>query len=746
VPRSERPSQRRPSTLLRLCVGLLLTPHVAGAQADPASTVLDQWMLHTDAENSLYRHVLHLAERQLDQREDGLRLLATEGHWLDRQSFVRRTLREISGRFPERTPLEARITGTIRGDGFTVEKLIFESLPGYHVTAAVFVPDGIESPRPAVVYASGHSADGFRSATYQTAIMNLAKKGFVVLAFDPIGQGERRQYDDPETGATRVGGPTREHSYPGAQIFTTGDSPALYFIWDGIRAIDYLQTRPDVDASRIGVTGRSGGGTQSSYIAAFDERVLAVAPENYLTSFRRLFQTRGPQDAEQNFFNGIERGIDHGDLILAHAPKPYLLIATTRDMFSIQGVRETAREVGPTYAALGGPGAFRVVEDDAEHASTLANREAMYAFFQEALDLPGDPAEVEVAPLAPADLFATPTGQVASSLGGEDLFTLNRERAGALVERLEAERAGAGHLDEVRRAAVELSGLEVPRDSVEAVFHGRFPRDGYSVEQYTIDGEGDYPIPMILMRPDGDGPHPAVLYVHGEGKAADAGPGDAMEQLVRAGFVVLAPDLVGTGEVGPGDFRGDAYDFELGIGAYNVWWGANQVGRSLVGIRAGDLLRSLQFLRSLADVRANGISAVGVGTAGPVMLHAAAVEATLTGVALVGSPLDYASLALNRYYLPRLVHAVVPGALRAYDLPDLAAAVAPRPLLIVDPVDHLGRPASRESAERAYGVAADAFGALGAASSLSIEMNDDSEDADAGLVEWLSGIAGFQRR
>ncbi len=737
---SERPSQRQVVTVLALCLGLLSSPHVARAQVEPASTVLDRWMQHTDARNSLYRHVLHLAEQQLDQREEEVRRLATGDQWSGRRAFVRRTLREIAGRFPERTPLNARVTGTIRGDGFTVEKLIFESMPGYHVTAAVFVPEGPVEPHPAIVYASGHAAEGFRSATYQTAIMNLAKKGFVVLAFDPIGQGERRQYDDPETGETRVGGPTREHSYAGAQIFATGDSPALYFIWDGIRAIDYLTTRPDVDGARIGVTGRSGGGTQSSYIAAFDERVLAAAPENYLTSFRRLLQTRGPQDAEQNFFNGIERGVDHGDLVLAHAPKPYLLIATTRDMFSIQGVRETAHEVERGYHALGAPGAFRVVEDDAEHASTLANREAMYAFFQEALDLPGDPTEVEVVPFPPSELFATESGQVARSVGGQDLFTLNRERAVLLVEALEDARADADHLSTVRRAAIELSGLEPPSETSEPIFHGRFPRDGYSVEQYTLEGEGAYPIPMVLMVPEGGGPHPAVLYVNGEGKAVDAGPGGAMERLARAGFVVLAPDMVGTGEVGVGDFRGDAYDFELGIGAYNVWWGANQVGRSLVGIRAGDLMRALGFLRARDDVRATAVAAVGVGTAGPVLLHAASAGGDLSSVALVRAPLDYTGIVLNRYYRPELVHAVVPGALTAYDLPDLAASLAPRPLLVVDPVDHLGQPASSDTASRALGFARRTFDGAGVPSGLRIEVQEPSGDASETLVTWLLAV------
>ncbi|MGI9626252.1 MAG: alpha/beta hydrolase family protein [Longimicrobiales bacterium] len=708
------------SVLVPVLIGLGAHAERADAQGPPETTVLGDVLLHTDAPNSLYRHVAGLAYELLDARERRVATLLTAEAWEDRRAEVRRTLRRIAGGFPPKTPLNARITGTLPGAGFSVEKLVFESSPGFHVTAAVFVPEGITEPRPAVVYASGHAAEGFRSTTYQTAILNLVHKGFVVLAFDPVGQGERRQYDDPETGETRVGGPTREHSYPGAQIFLVGDSPALYFVWDGIRAIDYLSQRPDVDPTRIGVTGRSGGGTQSSYIAAFDERVRAVAPENYLTSFRRLFETRGPQDAEQNLFGGIEAGIDHGDLILAHAPKPYLLIATTLDMFSIQGVRETATEARRAYDALGASEAFRVVEDDAGHASTRLNREAMYAFFQDALELPGSSVETEVTTFAVEDLFATKTGQVATSLGGEDLFTLNRARATRLVDRLEERRGLPGHLDEVRREAAERSGIEPPTDPVTSVFYGRFivpgPEAGYTIEHHSVEGEGGYPIPLMVLVPPGDGPHPAVLYVHGDGKAVDAHSGGQMELLVRSGFVVVAPDMVGTGEVGPGDFRGDAFDFAMGVGAYNVWWGANQSGRSLVGIRAGDLLRVVGFLRGRQDVQQDRLGAVAVGAAGPVVLHLALVKEQISGLALVGSPTDYASMALNRYYKPELVHGVVPGALRAYDLPDLVAAIAPRPVLVVDPVDHQGKPVSDD------------------------QTPQPGNDTRRVLVDWLEGV------
>jgi cephalosporin-C deacetylase-like acetyl esterase len=183
-------------------------------------------------------------------------------------------------------------------------------------------------------------------------ILNLVEKGFIVLAFDPLGQGERLQYPDAETGKSKMGGSTKEHSYAGIQTLLTGTSLTDYFIWDGIRVLDYLETRKEVDMKRIGMTGRSGGGTQTAQIAACDERIYAAAPECYITSFKRLLQSIGPQDAEQNPYKAIAKGFDHADYLHIRAPKPALMITTTHDFFSIQGARETFAEVQKSYAAL----------------------------------------------------------------------------------------------------------------------------------------------------------------------------------------------------------------------------------------------------------------------------------------------------------------------------------------------------------------------------------------------------------
>ena len=369
-------------------LALLLFTLPIRAQPKENLQVLDFYAYYADAPNALYRHICQEAFQEVSPaRRETVAKLQTQSDWEQRQAEVRTRLQRLIGPFPAKTPLNPQIMGTLPKDGYRVEKLVFESQPRFFVTAALFVPDGPERPAPAIVFASGHTADGFRSETYQTMILNYVKKGFVVLAFDPIGQGERLQYTDEETAI--VDGPTDEHSYVGAQCFINGSSLARYMVWDGIRAVDYLLTRPEVDPTRIGMTGRSGGGTQTALVAAMDERILAAAPEAYITDLELLLKTRGPQDAEQNIYHGIAAGLNHADLLEVRAPKPTLIVSTTRDFFSIQGARDTYHEAQRAYRAFGEEDRIGMVEDDAEHASTSGNREDTYAFFQKHLQNPG---------------------------------------------------------------------------------------------------------------------------------------------------------------------------------------------------------------------------------------------------------------------------------------------------------------------------------------------------------------------
>jgi cephalosporin-C deacetylase-like acetyl esterase len=724
-------------------LGLLLATAGLLAQQPPQQqedlSVLAGWMRFSDAPNALYHHLGEQAFAFLDARRDRVARLNTQSQWRERQEEVTATLNGIVGPLPERTPLNARVTGVVRREGYRFEKVVFESMPNFFVTGALFVPDGVQAKAPAILYLSGHSASGFRNAPYMTVILNLVKKGFVVFAVDPVGQGERYQYWDPERRASRIGEPTLEHSYPGAQCFITGSSLARYMIWDGMRAIDYLVSRPEVDPSRLGVTGRSGGGTQAAYIGAMDPRIKAAAPENYITTFRRLIESRGVQDAEQNFTSGIARAIDVPDLLVARAPRPTLMITTTRDMFSIQGAREARDEVAKAFKAFGADANFLMVEDDAPHASTLKNREALYAFFRKALDLPGPTRDEPVEIMPFEELNVTPTGQLATSLKGETIFSVNRAEARKRLDEVERLRSRPeSHRRAVLASARELSGYRAPGPGTEAVFTGRWQRDGYAVEMYFIQGEGRYVVPFLVFVPGGGGPHPAVIYLHPDGKAADARPGGTIEDLVRRGYLVLAPDLVGLGEMGPGTFQGDASSFKVGSANYNYWFAAIQIGRSLTGIRAGDVVRTVNYLKGRADADVTRLAAVSRGELNAVLLHAAALDESIKQVALVDPLLSWSSIVLNEYYAPRYVLHAVAGSLGRYDLADLACTLAPRKLLALGPVDEMGKPAPPTSIGAEFAHVRAAYAAIpGASRALDVRPVRGAGQLGSMLAGWF---------
>lgn len=698
------------------------------------SVVQDSWLKYSDAPNSLYHYLTGQAFDLLKERKDTVSRLNTLSDWQQRQSLIKKTLIDIVGTFPMKTPLNAKITSIIKKEGFTIENIVYESQPRFYVSSSMFIPEGHKKKGklPVIIYCSGHSEEGYRNPVYLHVIANLVKKGFIVFAFDPLGQGERLQYFDPKSGKSMIGGPTTEHSYPGAQAFITGSSLAKYMIWDGIRAVDYLLTREEVDPARIGITGRSGGGTQCSYIAAMDNRVYAAAPENYLTNFTRLLQSIGPQDAEQNMFNVISRGIDHSDFLLVRAPKPALMITTTRDMFSIQGALETEKEVAAIYKAYGKENNFSRVEDDAPHESTRRNREAMYAFFQKQLNNPGNSNDEETQEFAPEDLRVTSTGQVSTSLGGETVFSLNRSEAEKLANNLQVSRDNLElHLPDLLYSAKKLSGYQEPSSVSDPVFTGRIQMDGYVIEKYFMNGEGDYIIPYLLMRPDNPN-HKAMIYLHPSGKAAEVSNGGEIEWFVKNGFTVLVPDLIGIGEMGSSIFKGDAL---IESSSHKLWYASMLIGRSIVGIRAGDVVRLAKLLKS--DPGIKNIYGFARKEMAPVLLHAAAFDTFITHIALIEPYFSYSSIVLNRFYKSSFILNAVPGSLKAYDLPDLAACLAPRKLLMVGVTDGNGKGTDIENINNDLTIIQTAYKYKNSSNKLNIVFGETRDKPYELYSEWI---------
>ncbi|HZH71568.1 MAG TPA: alpha/beta hydrolase family protein, partial [Mariniphaga sp.] len=606
---------------LLLITGLVIMSSLKEVDAQNEYKVVDSWLQYTDLPNSLYHHFTDEAYSLLDERKEKVLQLRTKSEWEQRQKEMRQIMWKVLGPLPDKTPLNPQITGKVQKDGFSIENIIYESLPGFYVTASLFLPDNLQKPNPAILFCSGHSTEAYRKQSYQMPLLNLVKKGFIVLAIDPVGQGERLQYFDIEKGLSIIGSSTKEHSYPSVQTALIGQSVARYFVWDGIRGIDYLVGRKEVDSKRIGVHGLSGGGTQTAYISALDDRVAASAPACYITSYRRLMESIGVQDGEQNFYHGLINNIDHADFIEMRAPKPTLIMANTSDFFSIQGARETYAELKNVYSIFAKEENIEIVEDDYGHGYTQKNREAMYAFFQKHLDIQGSADEQEVDFLSEEELQKTSTGQLASSYQGETIFSLNKNEAGKYISKLQNARKNfKSHLKEIPGLAMQLSGYRKPSLSDNPVLTGRIQRDGLVIEKYFIKGEGDYVLPYLLFTPD-EKNGKAIIYLHPMGKAGLEEDNKEWDWLLKNGFTILAPDLPGIGELGDGKLKGDAFIDNI---SYNMWYNAMLIGRSIVGVQASDVVKlsySLLRIHGFTDV-----FGIARGEMSPVLLHAAVFD------------------------------------------------------------------------------------------------------------------------
>jgi cephalosporin-C deacetylase-like acetyl esterase len=467
-----------------------------------------------------------------------------------------------------------------------------------------------------------------------------------------------------------------------------GSNFARYEIWDGIRALDYLLTRKDVDPKRIAVAGNSGGGTQSAYLAAVEPRLAAAASSCYITSWQDLWFEPGPQDAEQVITAFLKKGLDFGDFLIAYAPRPFLILSAIRDYFPITGARSTFGEAQKLYAVLGKSEQVGFFEFDDGHGWSKPRREATYRWFDRWLkNQPGEGLEPDLETELEADLYCTETGQVATSLGGETVQTLNAKRAEDLYRR----RTGTKLLDNpdaIRTLIAERLGVTLQigqkRSTPSSSGYGEIGREGYRIEKLTLETEPGIVVPSLLFVPATEVKRkPAVLWVHPEGKAAEAKPGGDMEALVRAGYLVFAPDLRGWGESsspeGVGGYRG----------VYQTTMRALLVGKTMTGMKLDDLLSSFDYVASRPDVDSGKISVFGKGNGGILALYAAALESRIRKVVCESSVVSYMDIIRSKFH-EGMTDMVVPEIIRDFDVPDLAAAIAPRTIWIVNPVSPTG--------------------------------------------------------
>jgi dienelactone hydrolase len=570
------------------------------------------------------------------------------------------------GGFPERSPLNARVVGSGHGDGFRYERIIYDSLPDYPVTAVLFLPES-PGPYPAVLVPCGHSDNGKASELYQHACILLARHGIAAFIYDPIGQGERYLYLDEHN--KPLFGTTQEHTTVGVGCMLTGTNLAMYRIWDGMRGLDYLQSRADVDGERLGCTGNSGGGTLTSYLMALDDRIVAAAPSCYLTTFDHLLTSIGPQDAEQNIAAQVLYGMDHADYITMRAPKPTLMCVAKQDYFPLAGARETFKEAERLYAILGHPERIDKIEADEKHGFSTVLRVGAVNWMRRWLLNESDPiADENFEVLPESEMQCSKSGQIYTEPGYRSLHDVLIERA----KELEARR------DERRKTAPEAVREEIrkifgPRASLAFDMHQGETRENKTVARITLTDNATGAkrvVPLDWHHPQNPGDD-AILYLHDHGRARVA-EDNRLPLWLAEGKHVIAADLSGIGET-----LSDENKRWAGIpGAdWPDFFRAYLIGENIAWLRASEIeaiLLSRFWGDGLVQIIANGDLTVPA-------LHAAyftcgGAEKRLSRVTLEGGIPSWQAVIHARRAKHQLMN-VVPGALEVYDLPDLSAAL-----------------------------------------------------------------------
>ncbi len=642
---------------------------------------------HLDSMTGFYQQEWETAfERRL---EDG----SMEAH----QDSLKALFLERIGTFPKKTALNARITGKVQRDGYRVEKLLFESRPSFFVSALMFVPDAekFSPPYPAVLVPCGHAESAKGHDEYQAMGALSALHGMAALVFDPLDQGERHQLLDP-SGKPHMWG-TRAHNMEGIRANLLGQHMANYFTWDGIRALDYLVSRDDVDPDRIGISGNSGGGTQTTYLFAADPRLKAAAPSCFIhTIFTEARLEMG--DAEQNVFAQMRDGLDHPDYIMMAAPRPHKILAATHDFFRIYATWDSYRYVKRYYSSLGYSERTGIMENLEGHNYNSRQREAAVQWLLRWLT--GRDENVREPSIELLDATAYTVTDSASVLKLAGAISINELFREALEDSREERKLylEASDHEELASRIRSLTGMDLLNASGFAVISGPGHRNeaGKGSVYHLESGDGYQLRANYFKASTGNGESP-VLFLAEQGSDYHLAE---ITALAGAGHDVLSLELPGTGHHGFQRNKG------IRLSSGLSWEDCNKaylMGRSIVGYRTRDILEVAEFFRTLSGEE-KGLILHASGEMGIPALHAAFLEQDLISELRLNNCLSSWEEVVNSEYSFNQLVNVVYDALNYYDLPELEAM--------------LGETVFREGSVDAFG-----RGAAGAAEGMNLSQD-----------------------
>jgi len=616
-------------------------------------------------------------------REARLAGFKTPDDWRGELRRIRSELADYFGPFPERTPLNPRVHGTIERPQFTIEKITIESRPGFLVSTNFYLPARREGKVPGVLFCCGHSADGKGARLYHETCLGLVLKGYAVLAIDPMGQGERKEFYDP---AGQPIGPVPQHHQLGRPLFLAGLTLSGLRIWDGVRAVDYLSSRPEVDAERLAVVGNSGGGQESLLMAAVDERLKVCAAAH----------PGGPM--ENTYLNG--QAFRDREILSLIAPRPCRFIVGDKsgEVHHADKVKDMLR----FYEGLGVPERLELVWVDGVHNMERPKREPAYGWLNRWLTMPGDQLEPALEPLTPEELWCAPNGSTIRDLGRKTGLQVVAEAVAWPRRDQPADPAAARR--ELGTAVNRVLGLaEEPPATVAATPVAALEGDGYTARALWLEA-GDRRLPAVLLLPDAAADKPVVLHVSERGKPTRADRPSLPLDLCRAGYPVLSLDVRGVGELDPqqGRFQASALGYEP-----EQWrrdciaiWISGYAGSTQVAWQAADVMAGADALASLPETKGRPIVGLGEGKGQLWLLLAAAQRPGIARVIGLRGLLSFRSLLTDPEQEVR-EYCWMPGAPAVFDLCELPALVAPRRVDILAPIDAAGRPA--QNVDAAFG-------------------------------------------
>lgn len=667
------------------------------AKEEPARSNRDFW-------NDWPNYITRKMNQSRESRRALLSTIRSKSQVEARNAAVRSQLWQLLGGRPEETPLNPRITGTIERINYRIEKLVFESMPEIYVTANLYVPTTTgKAPCPAILAPIGHSPNGKAAMRYQYTYQNLARKGYVVLTWDPFGQGERIQYLQPGTNHTRFHAVSMEHTQAGRPMILFGDGLARYLAWDAIRGLDYLLTRPEVDPQRIGCTGQSGGGTMTMFLGALEPRIqAAVAIEGAFANVAGpYYDPPGAiSDAETELVGSLPLGIDRGDLLAAFAPKPLLVCYTKNDEgqtygpMNTEAIQENYEELIRFYGILGAREKVSMFAGDLPHGMDFFSRRGIYGWFNRWFDkVAAGVEEAEYDAATDNSLNVTLSGQVSSSLGGRSIVQLNAERAEKLLPpsgfasgKSETSRAS----EKARAELLELLVLPTNKTTLHSQILSTNVRKGQRIEEIQFESEPGVRIVGWFIAPQDRRPtHPCVLYIS-NGFADDvvAEP-SSFDGFLDAGYAVCGIAVRGTGLSTPRPPKGGPVFYQQMDLSDRFAWANLVLDTSVMGQRVWDIVRTIDYLATRPDVNASQIQIIGQEEAGLATLMAAALDDRVCSILVTRVLISYMSIVQSPEYSLALEW-FVPGILQHFDIPDIAACISPRPLRIMNAVDASG--------------------------------------------------------